>query len=297
LLERIAGRFGEPFADSSAIPTWLVSKLAADEVKMVLSGDGGDELFAGYNSYAAVYDAIAPRTRPDLWRRSLGWFGVGRSATASWQGIHHSQRDTFAADMRNRLMGGTAPRLEADDALTGPEGADPVSRCQYRDVGTYLLDDILTKVDRMSMDNSLEVRVPLLDHKLVEFAFGLPPDLKIGRAADGSIVTKRLLKRSAGRFYPRALVDRRKWGFGIPVHQWTNGPLKELIVDLLDHGAPRLAPHLNPAEVRKVVRDYYDGRAERIGEVWNLLGFRLWLDSTSNSGARRPIEQSSFARA
>jgi asparagine synthase (glutamine-hydrolysing) len=297
LLERIAGRFGEPFADSSAIPTWLVSNLAAKEVKMVLSGDGGDELFAGYNSYAAVYDAVAPRARSDLWRRSLGWIGAGRSASGSWQGIHHSQRDTFASDMRNRLMGGTAPRLEADDELAGPEGADPVSRCQYRDVGTYLLDDILTKVDRMSMDNSLEVRVPLLDHKLVEFAFGLPPDLKIGRAADGSIITKRLLKRSAGRFYPRALVDRRKWGFGIPVHQWTNGPLKGLIIDLLDRGAPRLTPHLDPAEIRKVVRDYYDGRAERIGEVWNLLAFRLWLDSTGEAEARRAVEPSSFARA
>ncbi len=298
LLERIAGRFGEPFADSSAIPTWLVSNLAAREVKMVLSGDGGDELFAGYNSYAAVYDAMTPRAPSSMWGSALARFGVRRDpARVSWQRIHHSQRDTFAAGTRARLMGGDGRPDRDEDEMSRPAGADPVSRCQYRDVGTYLLDDILTKVDRMSMDNSLEVRVPLLDHKLVEFAFGLPLDLKIGRAADGSVETKRLLKRSAGRFYPRELTDRRKWGFGIPVHQWTNGPLKDLILDLLDSGAPRLAAHLDPAEVRKVVRDYYAGRGERIGEVWNLLSFRLWLDTAGESVAGSAVGRPSLAPA
>jgi asparagine synthase (glutamine-hydrolysing) len=142
------------------------------------------------------------------------------------------------------------------------------------------------KVDRMSMDNSLEVRVPLLDHKLVEFAFGLPTDLKIGYGADGRIETKRLLKRSAARFYPRELVERRKWGFGIPVHQWLNGPLKPMVHDLLGGGS-WLASHLDGGAVRGVVRDYYAGRQERVGELWNLLALRLWHDGCL-AGSERP---------
>jgi asparagine synthase (glutamine-hydrolysing) len=190
--------------------------------------------------------------------------------------VHHNQRDTFSATRRARLQGRQAG--DAVGELEEPRDADPVTRCQVRDLHTYLLDDILVKVDRMSMDNSLEVRVPLLDHKLVEFAFGLPTELKIGYGADGAVETKRLLKRSAARFYPRALVDRRKWGFGIPVHQWLGGPLQPLVRDLLDDGAQRLEAHLDAAEVRGVVRDYYAGRQERVSELWNLLALRLWLD-------------------
>lgn len=298
LLERISGRFAEPFADSSAIPTWLVSSLAAKEVKMVLSGDGGDELFAGYNSYADVYGAVTARPSSSIWTGVLAGLGMRRvSRPLSWQRIHHSQRDTFGAEDRRRLMGHAHQLDEAEDELSYPAGADPVLRCQYRDIRTYLLDDILTKIDRMSMDNSLEVRVPLLDHKLVEFALNLPLDLRITRAADGSIETKRLLKRSARRFYPTALTDRRKSGFGIPVHQWTSGPLKDLIIDLLDSGAPRMATFLDPAEVRKVVRDYYAGRKQRIAEVWNLLSFRLWLDAAGEAVAGQVSGRQSLAPA
>ena len=296
LMERIARRFGEPFADSSSMPTWLVSSLAAREVKMVLSGDGGDELFAGYNSYPAVFEATNPRPRT-AWARGREWLAnLGRAPDgASWERVHHRQRDTFSVADRTRLMRGDAPSVVRDDELAQPAVLDPVSRCQHRDVHTYLLDDILTKVDRMSMDSSLEVRVPLLDHKLVEFAFNLPTALKIGRDPEGKIVTKRLLKRSAARFYPRPLIERRKWGFGIPVHQWTQGALKNMILELLDADAARLEPHLDAAVVRSVVRDYYAGRGERIGEVWNLLSFRLWLDACGASAAREATPASLVA--
>jgi asparagine synthase (glutamine-hydrolysing) len=293
LLDRIAARFGEPFADSSSIPTWLVSSLAARDVKMVLSGDGGDELFAGYNSYPAVFDATNPRPQT-AWNRGRTWLESLGSASVneSWERVHHRQRDTFSAADRIRLMGGAAPDVARDDELTQPADLDAVSRCQYRDVHTYLLDDILTKVDRMSMDSSLEVRVPLLDHKLVEFAFNLPTALKIARDGQGAVVTKRLLKRSAARFYPRSLIERRKWGFGIPVHRWTQGALKGLILDLLDAGAARFEPHLDAAAVRGVVREYYAGRGERIGEVWNLLALRLWLDACGAGAAREAVPAS-----
>lgn len=283
LLLRIAGRFGEPFADSSAIPTWYVSSLAAREVKMVLSGDGGDELFAGYNSYGAVLDAVSGKAERGLnmLGKSLAWLGTltgTGAARADWRQTHHRQRDTFSAPRRARLLG-RSPEAASSDELNRADHADPVTRCQVSDLHTYLLDDILVKVDRMSMDNSLEVRVPLLDHKLVEFAFSLPTELKIGYGADGEVETKRLLKKSASRFYPRELVERRKWGFGIPIHQWLGGPLKPLVHDLLDHGASRLGTQFDTTELRGVVRDYYAGRQERAGELWNLLAFRLWADS------------------
>jgi asparagine synthase (glutamine-hydrolysing) len=290
LLLGIARRFGEPFADSSAIPTWYVSSLAAREVKMVLSGDGGDELFAGYNSYRAVLDAVSGRTprAGTAIGKGLAWLGAlaGAPARADWRRAHHQQRDTFSAERRASLLGRGVDN-RGEDELEEPESADPVTRCQFRDLQTYLPDDILTKVDRMSMDNSLEVRVPLLDHKLVEFAFTLPTALKIGYGADGRIQTKRLLKRSAARFYPRDLVDRRKWGFGIPVHQWLNGPLKPMVRDLLDGSGNWLASHLDHGEVRKIVRDYYAGRQEFVGELWNLLALRLWHDGCL-VGSERP---------
>lgn len=283
LLLRLAGRFGEPFADSSAIPTWHVSNLAARDVKMVLSGDGGDELFAGYNSYGAVLDAVSGRAERGLnmLGRGLAWLGTltgASTARSDWRHAHHRQRDTFSASQRARLLG-QMPAMTATDDLDRPDQADPVTRCQIHDLQTYLLDDILVKVDRMSMDNSLEVRVPLLDHKLVEFAFTLPTALKIGHGTDGQVETKRLLKKSAARFYPRELVERRKWGFGIPIHQWLGGPLKPLVHDLLDDGASRLSGQFDTTALRGVVRDYYAGRQERAGELWNLLAFRLWADS------------------
>ena len=205
-LEQLAGRFGEPFSDSSALPTWLVSQVAAREVKMVLSGDGGDELFAGYSSYPAVelarknaalapiYQAVsklAGQTR-------LGAYAAARSGT--WLSEHHRRRDTFDVADRMRRTGAATPERPDQPAST----CDPVTWCQERDVATYLPDDILTKVDRMSMTHSLEVRVPLLDHKIVEFAFSLPLNLRLRADNNGGFTGKYLLKRAGERSF-RAL--------------------------------------------------------------------------------------------
>jgi asparagine synthase (glutamine-hydrolysing) len=268
LLPRLAARFGEPFADSSCLPTWLVSHLAARDVKMVLSGDGGDELFGGYASYAAVLDA-AKDAGPIA--RALSWVRGGDD----WRAVHHRHRDSFGRAARARLLGRN-PTAEEEDFPDGP-GADPVLRCQARDLGTYLLDDILTKVDRASMDNSLEVRVPLLDHKLVEFAMTLPLGLRLAEQGD-AVVGKALLKRAAERWFPRNFLDRRKWGFGIPLARWLDGPLGAMAEEMLGSGAPAFAGLVEPGEVRRVWRDYRSGRAERIGEVWNLIALRLWQE-------------------
>lgn len=276
-LEKLAGSFGEPFSDSSALPTWLVSQVASRHVKMVLSGDGGDELFAGYNSYSAVerarrneallpiYQAvsnIAGRTR-------LGRFAAARTGT--WLNEHHRQRDTFGLADRVALTGASPP--EQPDQPS--PGSDPVTWCQARDVETYLPDDILTKVDRMSMAHSLEVRVPLLDHKIVEYAFSLPLHLRLRPNASG-YTSKYLLKRAAERFFPRAFLDRKKWGFGIPLQTWLEGPLKPMVQDLLDSGIALVDAGLDGGRVRQIVREFYAGRRDHGPQVWALVSLELW---------------------
>jgi len=283
LLPRLAARFGEPFADSSCVPTWYVSRLAAGDVKMVLSGDGADELFAGYQSYLAVRSASSARRDGPIGGLARLFGGAERGGPPPWVREHHIRRDTFAPGEREALTETPAAAV-ADEGIAHPAELDPVTRCQLRDVGSYLLDDILVKVDRMSMDNSLEVRVPFLDHKLVEFAFSLPLELRLRPVGD-AVVAKYLLKRAAARFFPQSFLDRPKWGFGIPIQSWLQGPLQPLVRDLVDSDADRLAPMLVPDVVRRVVRDFYAGRSERVAQVWTLLSWRLWLDA-----ARAPMQ-------
>ncbi|MBN8981884.1 MAG: asparagine synthase (glutamine-hydrolyzing) [Rhizobiales bacterium] len=275
-LQRLAGCFGEPFSDSSALPTWLVSQVASRDVKMVLSGDGGDELFAGYNSYPAVARASKNAALAPIYQAvssiagnsRLGTFAAARSGT--WLDEHHRQRDTFGETDRAALTGAGIPEQpDRTDTKT-----DPVTWCQARDVATYLPDDILTKVDRMSMAHSLEVRVPLLDHKIVEFAFSLPLDLRL--CTNGGVTGKYLLKRAAERFFPRAFLDRKKWGFGIPLQKWLEGPLRPLVRDLLDSSDALSGAGLDGKQVRRIVREFYEGRHERVGQVWALLSLELW---------------------
>jgi asparagine synthase (glutamine-hydrolysing) len=286
-LEQLAGRFGEPFSDSSALPTWLVSQVAAREVKMVLSGDGGDELFAGYSSYPAVELARKNAALAPIYRAvstlagetRLGAYAAARSGT--WLNEHHRRRDTFDEADRLLLTGAATPeRPDRPGSVI-----DPVTWCQERDVATYLPDDILTKVDRMSMTHSLEVRVPLLDHKIVEFAFSLPLDLRL-RAYNGGFTGKYLLKRAAERFFPRTFLDRPKWGFGIPLQNWLEGPLKPLVHDLLDTNAALACVHLDTGQIRRIVREFYAGRSERVGQVWALLSLERWHAATAVKSAQ-----------
>jgi asparagine synthase (glutamine-hydrolysing) len=225
LLRRIARCFGEPFADSSAVPTFYVSERASREVKMVLSGDGGDELFGGYDSYAAVVRRLSAADRSAA--------GGLRAAMARWmrpapargvQRLHDGSRTLFSDAQIRALL----PGIELPDRVRPPAAALPgegaLTRFQAEDFKLYLHDDVLTKVDRMSMANSLEVRVPLLDHELVELAFSVPENLKV-RADAGTVTTKYLLKRSAERFLPCDLLHRRKQGFGVPIAKWFSGAL------------------------------------------------------------------------
>jgi asparagine synthase (glutamine-hydrolysing) len=283
LLLSLAAAFGEPFADSSFVPTYMVSRLAASRVKMVLSGDGGDELFGGYESYKGVLGRLKGGWRLRILRAVGSLMGGERGRTlrragARWEGLHHSERTYMEADLAAEIMPGRRFGGFADDALTEPAGADPVLRCQLHDVRHYLLDDILTKVDRMSMANGLEVRVPLLDHRVVEFAFNLPLSARI-RIGSAGLETKVLLKNLLRSKFSPDFIDRRKMGFGIPLAAAFHGSLKELVEDLLlgDHGA--MASFLDSSAVRALVRDYYAGRAELWSRLWAVLCLRLWFQT------------------
>ena len=245
VLDELLAGFDEPFADSSAIPTFLVSRLARQHVKVVLSGDGGDEIFAGYERY-----------RVDRRRRFLGLLGdLGLGAplralsaalpVGGGKNILHNlslprvrryldSLSLFPERALSELLGSSRSVSFPLEAMA-EASLDPLSRLQDLDIKTYLAGDILTKVDRMSMANSLEARVPLLDHRLVEFACSLPPDLRM-RAGVGKFLLKRALR---GRIPPE-LLTRPKQGFGVPLEVWFSGSIRGFFRDQLADGG-RLA--------------------------------------------------------
>jgi asparagine synthase (glutamine-hydrolysing) len=282
VLARLVGHFGEPFADSSAIPTYYVSQEAAGQVKMVLSGDGGDELFGGYNSYQTTFRTLNSRGPLDLLGRH------GPNGIRKW--AHHRLRDRLLrqhlaqrhifddSSLRALLAPGlpvvppVAPRIHSE----GP-APDAVTAFQAQDFETYLVDDVLTKVDRMSMASSLEVRVPLLDHRVVELAFSLPLALKLRFNGSRGVVTKYLLKRSAARFFPESFLARPKQGFGIPVREWCSGPLRPLIeTELRDPKAPAF-DWVRYGYVQSMLSQFFAGRGSLVARVWFVLMLDLWL--------------------
>ncbi len=282
VLEEVLAAVDEPFADASAIPTYLVSRLARRHVKVVLSGDGGDELFAGYDRYVV-----------DHRRRHLGFLGDA--------GLGGALRVLSAAlpegaPGKNYLYNLSLPRLEryldsislfparqmADllepaviphsespfaTALALGNGLDPLSRLQDLDLNTYLPGDILTKVDRMSMANSLEARVPLLDHPLVEFACGLPADLRL-RAGQ----TKHLLKRTLRGRVPEEVFTRPKQGFGVPLEIWFTERLPGFFQDQLGDGRRLVDVGVRPAAVRRLMEAFARShRQEQCQRLWALV--------------------------
>ena len=291
LLPSLAGRFGEPFGDSSAIPTYYVSQAAAAKVRMVLSGDGGDELFAGYDSYPITYLRMMGRAQGSsgrlrrMMRDSLSWLAPMRwgRAADSLQNLHDSQREIFRGESLSALLMGEVD-LQDSSQDSGYDSRDLITGFQYQDLCTYLPDDVLTKVDRMSMANSLEVRVPLLDHKVVEFAFSLPLSMKISDHA-GIVRTKHLLKRSAERFFSPMFLNRRKMGFGIPVVQWLTHDLEAFVRDGFAGPNQPIFDHLRREVVEQVVLEFYQGHQGHAAKVWLLLMFKLWADGALRTTA------------
>jgi asparagine synthase (glutamine-hydrolysing) len=304
LLDTLADLYDEPYADSSAIPTYRVCQLARKRVTVALSGDGGDENLAGYRRYKMTMAENAVRSRlPESVRKSV--FGpLGRLyPKADWaprvfrakttfeslardlvEGYFHSvslmsdamRARLFSDKFRTDLQGYRAIDVMRGHAAKSPTD-DPLSLIQYLDMKTYLPGDILTKVDRASMAHALEVRVPLLDHKLVEWISGLPPSMKL-RGQEG----KYIFKKSLESYLPHDILYRKKMGFSVPLAAWFRGPLRERVRSSL------LGPMLletgifNADYLHEIVEFHQSGRRDYSATIWALLMFEAFLRKEMN---------------
>jgi asparagine synthase (glutamine-hydrolysing) len=295
LLPKLAWHYDEPFADSSAVPTYYVSKVAREHVTVALSGDGGDENFAGYRRYKLTLweERLRSRMGPRL-RRSvfgplgeiypkLGWAPRIFRAKSTLQSLARSPIDGYFHGI-SCCPPGLKPRLLAGDVLRSLGGydsadvlryhydragtSDPLSRIQYVDIKTYLVDDILVKVDRASMANSLEVRCPILDHKFMELAARVPSQLKLHGSAG-----KYIFKKALERVLPTDVLTRSKKGFAVPVAEWFRGELKGFAHDAVlgrDDGM------LNPAFLRTCWNEHQRRQRDWSALLWCVLMFRTW---------------------
>jgi asparagine synthase (glutamine-hydrolysing) len=304
VIPRLAEIYDEPFSDSSQIPTFLISELARRHVTVSLSGDGGDELFGGYERY--VQGARAWRTigwTPRGLRRGLGrllhlpsprtWDRVLSRARFSRPGHKvHRLGEVLGVDGPERLYHGLVSHwpqpavvvrgaIELPTPLTDPgrwpARGDFIQRASYMDALTYLPDDILVKVDRASMAVSLEARAPLLDPNIVAFAWSLPTSLKV-RNGKG----KWLLRSLLHRYVPRELVERPKMGFGVPIDSWLRGPLRQWAEDLLAPSRLEREGFLHPEPIQRKWREHLAGTREWHYHLWDVLMFQAWLE-----GAKR----------
>jgi asparagine synthase (glutamine-hydrolysing) len=300
LVHQAAGFLDEPFADNSILPTYLVSRVARESVKVALSGDGGDELFAGYDHYKAErllewYARVpAPARRAalgvmgrDVDRRPTKHGGVRRRLRrleAALEGPAFLSQARFMVRSRDEVRSGLLPDPGPEDAAAG--WAEPfaavvrdspfppgLAHQQFIDLKTFLADDILMKTDRASMAVSLEARVPYLDHELVEFAFRLAPRLKLR-----GLVGKWILRRAFRTRLPASILRRRKSGFSVPIGAWLRGDLRTLAHDLLD--PKRLARQglFDPARTQALLAEHVSGRADHARLLWALVMFELWHD-------------------
>jgi asparagine synthase (glutamine-hydrolysing) len=292
--------YDEPFADSSQIPTYLVSRLARQHVTVALSGDGGDELFAGYNRY--LWTArMMPRLRripfalrrgmagtlahiPDAVWRSMesAAAATGRSGAAALPDKVRKMQSLLVADgaaeAYERLMSRWPDRLPTASHETqtwnggNHKGSDPLRSMMRADIKQYLPDDILVKVDRASMAVSLEARVPLLDHRVVEYAWAQSPSthLQGGRG-------KRLLRAVLARYVPPAITDRPKAGFAVDLGGWLRGDLRRWADELLDPGQLQADGYLDPGVIRETWSRHLSGRADLHDRLWPVLVFQQWL--------------------
>jgi asparagine synthase (glutamine-hydrolysing) len=288
LLPALAEAFDEPFADSSALPTYLVSELAAEHVKVALSGEGGDELFGGYYTYAAdlLADRVAPLARfarplverlPTSTAKASFDYKAKRFVRAAHLPPlerHHGWKEIFSADARAELRGARRAFDPVDvyrARYAETEGADPLSRLQDVDFGIYLVDDLLVKTDRASMAHSLEARVPFLDSVVTNFAFGLATKHKVR-----GLSKKVLLRKAAEPLLPREVVHGRKRGFSIPAAAWLRGELQPFARATLSPETLRAQGFFEPGVVTRYLDEHASGAHDWSRQLWGLLAFTLW---------------------
>jgi len=290
LLPALAEAFDEPFADSSALPTYLVSQLAAEHVKVALSGEGGDELFGGYYTYAAdlLADRLAPLARvarpfverlPSSSAKASFDYKAKRFVRAAQLPPlerHHGWKEILSPDLRAELRGSRS-RFDPVDLYRAryeeTAGADPLARLQDVDFGIYLVDDLLVKTDRASMAHSLEARVPFLDSVVTNFAFALPARHKVR-----GLSKKVLLRKAAAPLLPREIVHGRKRGFSIPAAAWLRGELEPFARATLSPATLSSQGFFEPAPVTRLLDEHVAGAEDWSRQLWGLLAFTLWYE-------------------
>jgi asparagine synthase (glutamine-hydrolysing) len=310
VIPQLAGIYDEPFADSSQIPTLLVSRLARQQVTVSLSGDGGDELFGGYNRYVWGPDLWKKLAPVPFWLRSLGSLGLNALSPRSWQSVLNFLEPALPGHLKQRHVGDKLQKLaealsakssdhfylklvshwdnptalvlgasEPSTAVTNPsfglDSAELAERMMFLDTITYLPDDILVKLDRASMAASLETRLPLLDHTLVEFAWSLPHRLKV-RDQRGKWILRQILHKHV----PQSLLERPKSGFAVPLDAWLRGPLRDWAEALLDESRLRTESYLDPAPIRRKWKEHLAGRRNWQYLIWDVLMFQAWLEES-----------------
>jgi asparagine synthase (glutamine-hydrolysing) len=320
-IPRLPTVYDEPFADSSQLPTMLVSELARRSVTVSLSGDGGDELFGGYNRHrliSSLWGRVGKLPRgvrraasgtlslvpADMLNRGLSRFPQLARGEAGQRPGDKLQKLAAAlavdgpeemylrlvshwTDPASMVLGATEPITTVTDPGSRVRGLGDAERAMFLDAVTYLPDDILTKVDRASMSVSLEARVPLLDHRVVELAWRVPLSMKI-RNGEG----KWLLREVLRRYIPEGSFARPKAGFGVPIGDWLRGPLREWAEELLKEPRLRDEGFLDPRPVRRAWQEHLAGRHNHQYPLWDVLMFQSWLDaergrSIVSEGVRR----------
>jgi asparagine synthase (glutamine-hydrolysing) len=288
LLPALADAFDEPFADSSALPTYLVSQLAAEDVKVALSGEGGDELFGGYYTYVA--DLLAERAgglaglaRPLVERlpTSTARASFDYKAKRFVRGAqlpplerHHAWKEIFSADARAELTGrrhGFDPVDLYRERFAETDGAELLARLQDVDRTIYLVDDLLVKTDRASMAHSLEARVPFLDPVVTNFALALPARHRVH-----GLRKKVLLRKAVAPLVPGRIVRGKKRGFSIPAAAWLRGELEPFARETLSADTLRRQGFFRPEAVTKLIDRHVAGREDLSRQLWGLLAFTLW---------------------
>jgi asparagine synthase (glutamine-hydrolysing) len=307
VIPNLPSLYCEPFADSSQIPTFLVSQLARQKVTVSLSGDAGDELFSGYNRYVLAQKLWGKLSRVPVWVRALAASGIRAVPPGSWNRLAspfealspHSMRFSNIGDKLHKgagvlaarqidslylgllthwnpdeiVLGGREPATCLNGAPPNLGGLDDVQRMMALDAMTYLPDDILVKVDRAAMGVSLESRVPFLDHRVVEFAWRIPQSMKLRNG-----VGKWILREVLYRHVPKELVERPKMGFGVPIDVWLRGPLKDWAEALLDEGRLRREGFFKPGPIRTKWAEHLSGKRNWQYLLWDVLMFQAWLE-------------------
>lgn len=290
IIDKIIDMYDEPFADSSAIPTYFVSQFASGQVKVVLSGDGGDELFAGYNNYVKYNSFIKKYGNIGHLGRAFSgalnslipnyFYGKGYTHLLSKKANHliayssifkeYEVKSVFTSDFIHNLSGYSSFNAKTkllDEMQTG----DTVAKFQLLDLKTYMVDDILTKVDRASMASSIEARVPLLDHEFVELAFQIPTRFKLSDN-QGKLIFKKALEDRL----PNDILYRKKKGFSVPLTKWFNSDLNQLIHDeLLNNNSP-IQKYIKRDAINDFVKNHSKGKRDFSSQIWAMLYFNQW---------------------